>query len=57
MVHVLEQQELGSARSLPTPLERKGEPEEIAALVAFLLGDESRFITGAIYTIDGGWSA
>ncbi|CAK7221527.1 hypothetical protein SBRCBS47491_004555 [Sporothrix bragantina] len=36
-------------------LGRFGEPEEVAALVAFLLGDESRFITGVTYSIDGGW--
>ncbi|KAK5311530.1 hypothetical protein LTR93_011683 [Exophiala xenobiotica] len=37
-----------------TALKREGEPEEVAALVAFLLGDDSRFITGAVYTIYGG---
>ena len=36
------------------PLGRYGEPEEVAALVAFLLSDEAKFINGSIYTIDGG---
>lgn len=36
-------------------LKRDGKPEEAAALIAYLLGDESRYITGAAYTIDGGW--
>jgi NAD(P)-dependent dehydrogenase (short-subunit alcohol dehydrogenase family) len=36
-------------------LGRHGKPEEVAALVAFLLGNESGFITGATYSIDGGW--
>lgn len=36
-------------------LGRPGQPEEVASLVAFLLGDESKFITGATYSIDGGW--
>ena len=36
-------------------LARAGQPEEVASLIAFLLGDESKFITGASYTIDGGW--
>jgi NAD(P)-dependent dehydrogenase (short-subunit alcohol dehydrogenase family) len=33
------------------------EPNEIAALVGFLLGDESKFTTGAAYKIDGGFCA
>jgi NAD(P)-dependent dehydrogenase (short-subunit alcohol dehydrogenase family) len=33
-----------------------GKPEDIAALVAFLLSDEARWITGAEYIIDGGYS-
>ena len=35
-------------------LNRVAEPIEIAQLVAFLLGDESKFITGVAYPIDGG---
>jgi NAD(P)-dependent dehydrogenase (short-subunit alcohol dehydrogenase family) len=36
------------------PLGRDAEPAEVAALIAFLGSDEARFITGSIYTIDGG---
>jgi NAD(P)-dependent dehydrogenase (short-subunit alcohol dehydrogenase family) len=36
-------------------LARHGKPEEVAALVSFLLSDEAGFITGATYSIDGGW--
>ncbi|SEM43479.1 SDR family oxidoreductase [Rhodococcus maanshanensis] len=37
-----------------TPLPRIGEPEDIAALARFLLGDESTWITGQIINVDGG---
>ena len=33
-----------------------GKPEDIAALTAFLLSDEAKWITGAEYIIDGGYS-
>ena len=36
------------------PLGRVGQPEEIAALVLFLLGEEASWITGATIPVDGG---
>ncbi len=36
------------------PLGRFGKPEEIAAIAAFLLSDEARYITGQVIQIDGG---
>jgi NAD(P)-dependent dehydrogenase (short-subunit alcohol dehydrogenase family) len=41
----------------PNPTGRTAQPAEIAAFVAFLLGDESRFITGAALPADGGATA
>jgi 3alpha(or 20beta)-hydroxysteroid dehydrogenase len=38
------------------PLRRVGQPEEVASLVAYLAGDESKYVTGAEFVIDGGFS-
>jgi NAD(P)-dependent dehydrogenase (short-subunit alcohol dehydrogenase family) len=36
---------------------RMGKPEEIAAAALYLASDESAFVTGTAFLIDGGWSA
>ncbi|UPG94337.1 SDR family oxidoreductase [Luteibacter aegosomatissinici] len=38
------------------PMNRFGKPEEIAATIAFLLGDEASFMTGQTLFVDGGAS-
>ncbi|MHB8604576.1 MAG: glucose 1-dehydrogenase [Thermoplasmatota archaeon] len=39
------------------PANRLGAPEEIAALVCYLVSDEASYINGAALPIDGGWTA
>jgi NAD(P)-dependent dehydrogenase (short-subunit alcohol dehydrogenase family) len=39
------------------PLKRVGEPEDIAAMAAFLLGNNATWITGQIMHVDGGISS
>lgn len=43
------------ANQMSTPLRRIGQPEEIASVIAWLLSDESSFVTGACLLADGGF--
>lgn len=40
-----------------TPLGRYGEPEDLIGAVVWLLSDASRFVTGTVVPVDGGFSA
>ena len=37
------------------PLQRMGDPEEVADLVSFLASDKATYITGSVFDVNGGW--
>jgi NAD(P)-dependent dehydrogenase (short-subunit alcohol dehydrogenase family) len=44
-------------RRARVPLGRLGEPADVAAMAAHLLSPESRFVTGQLIAVDGGYSS
>lgn len=53
---------MGSAENTPWVLKkaalgRGGQPHEVAEVAAFLASDRASFVSGAVITVDGGWSA
>lgn len=49
--------ERGEAIVRATPMGRFGEPEELLGALLWLLSDASRFVTGTVVVVDGGFSA
>jgi NAD(P)-dependent dehydrogenase (short-subunit alcohol dehydrogenase family) len=49
--HILER--LGQLQPLTGAM---GQPEDVAAAAAYLASDDARFVTGAVLTVDGGWT-
>lgn len=46
-----------AAYTASIPLKRYGQPDEVAAMVAFLSSDEAAYATGASFVVDGGVQA
>jgi NAD(P)-dependent dehydrogenase (short-subunit alcohol dehydrogenase family) len=40
-----------------TPMGRRGETRDVIGAISFLASDEAAYVTGAVLTVDGGWSA
>jgi NAD(P)-dependent dehydrogenase (short-subunit alcohol dehydrogenase family) len=55
--HQGEIEETRKALHARQPIGRMGRPDEIAPLALYLAADESAFVTGAQFAIDGGWTA
>jgi NAD(P)-dependent dehydrogenase (short-subunit alcohol dehydrogenase family) len=54
---LVESEEISTMLINRTPLGRIGRPDEIGELAAYLAGDASSFVTGSVFTIDGGFTA
>ena len=57
MAGLSEEQRAGNPYASSTPLQRYGDPIEVANLMLFLASDDSSFCTGGVYMVDGGVSA
>lgn len=58
MMHGIDESEVVEKIMLTeAAIKRLVEPEEVASLVAWLSADAAGMVTGASYTMDGGWSA
>ncbi len=55
--YMLQDEEAVKRINAAHPIGRMGEPEEIAAVIVFLLTDDASFMTGAIVSVDGGQTA
>jgi len=55
--HAHEKEKIREELRARQPMGRLGQPEEIASMVRYLSSREAGFISGSLFTIDGGWTA
>jgi NAD(P)-dependent dehydrogenase (short-subunit alcohol dehydrogenase family) len=53
----LDPAEFVAGAAAATPIGRVAQPEDIAAVIAFLASDDARFVNGVILPVDGGLTA
>lgn len=53
----LADQEVALRMKKAFPMGRWGQPEDVVNMILFLCSDEASFLTGAVYLVDGGYSA
>lgn len=52
----LSTEEAEAAVNSGVPFRERGEPDDIANMIAYLASDEAKYVTGSAFRVDGGWS-
>jgi 2-keto-3-deoxy-L-fuconate dehydrogenase len=55
--HAHEKEKIREELRARQPMGRLGQPEEVASMVRYLSSKEAGFISGSLFTLDGGWTA
>jgi NAD(P)-dependent dehydrogenase (short-subunit alcohol dehydrogenase family) len=55
--HAHEKEKIREELRARQPMGRVGQPEEVASMVRYLASREAGFISGSLFTLDGGWTA